>query len=88
MARAAVPLRAAAAMLSPMANSAAMDRIIASSSAPGFLGTSSPKAAMLTMMTMSSEVMAMQNSTTSWAASTQDEGTGVVESRRRIPWSR
>jgi hypothetical protein len=43
---------------------------------------------MLTTMTMSSEVMAMQNWTMSWAASSQDGGTGVVESRRRIPWSR
>ena len=88
MARAAIPLRAAAAIDNPMANSAAMDSTIASSSAPGFLGTSSPKAAMPTTMTTSSEVMAIQNSTTSWAASSQDEGTGVVESRRRIPWSR
>lgn len=36
------------------------------------------KATMPTTMTTSSEVMAMQNSTTSWAASSQDEGTGVV----------
>ena len=47
MARAAIPLRAAAAIDNPMANSAAMDSTIASSSAPGFLGTSSPKATML-----------------------------------------
>jgi hypothetical protein len=88
MARAAVPLRAAAAMDKPMAKSAAIDRTIASTSAPGFFGASSPKAAMLTTMRMSSEVMARQKWTTSCAASTQAGGTGVVESRRRIPWSR
>ena len=88
MARAAIPLRAAAAIDNPMANSAAMDSTIDSSSAPGFLGTSSPKATMPTTITMSSEVMAMQKLITSCPASTQDGGTGVVESRRRIPWSR
>ena len=88
MARAAIPLRAAAAIDNPTANSAAMDSTIDSTSAPGFLGTSSPKAATPTTITMSSEVMAMQKLITSCAASSQDGGTGVVESRRRIPWSR
>ncbi len=88
MARAAIPLRAADAIDNPMANSAAIDSTIDSTSAPGFLGTSSPKATMLTTITMSSEVMAMQKLITSCPASTQDGGTGVVESRRRIPWSR
>ena len=85
MARAAIPLRAAAAIDNPIANSAAMDSTIDSTSAPGFWGTSSPNAVMATTTTMTSEVMAMQKLTTSWAASTQDGGTGVVESRRRIP---
>ena len=51
-------------------------------------GTLAPKNTMLTISRSRIEITIRHAWTTSWAASTQDGGAGVVDRRRRMPCSR
>ena len=83
-----VVVRAVAAISRPSGNSPAADSRNESASPPGFFGTGAPNAVMLTTMTSRNAVSARHSWMATWAASSQDRGTGVVDRRRRIPCSR
>ncbi len=86
--RAAEAVQATAAMARPIVNSAAMARMTARISPPGFFGALAPKNTMLTISRSSIEITIRHVWTTSWAPSTQEAGAGVVDRRRRMPCSR
>ena len=79
---------ARAAMSSPRANSPPIAIRQESASPPRLFGTGAPKATTLAVFTMAKPASAMHSCTTTWAASSQDGGTGVVDRRRRMPSSR